>query len=529
MALIVPDSLLDLVALSWIVYPEEEPDQGSTESLTSKEAVRQTAEQHNDTSPINSIPAELLCRIFLHLRPNLMPSNKLGSGRFHGLGRHRRPNVTWLFAMTHVCRYWRQAACGEPTLWNHLALPESEKIKTQMGSTFIKRAGPTLPLHIQEPITSSKLFISSLTAGQWKRLKTLCLASCIAQEGQALAALTTLQQASAPNLATLLLDARVPSLPRVFQGRPQSLRSLTLIQTPQWDNMCDFSHLTHLKFASQPVAPRLPFPSFLHLLRRVPRLQYLSLDNAGPSMTQPHGLLERVALNYLRVIDLCDALHEPRNLLIHLSLPVDCIIHCARHWARISDISLFGSRNPTYDESGIPCQPAIAIFELNSPKSADYDRLVFQNDRIYFITRQWSDRHATGMEDVLRTVTEIYIGGYCSYAALCGTVLWKWILRKTPNVRSITFTTDVDMGSIIEYARRLEGGTAERLERLRFRTSARSSLSRCIRKVSALGRLEDGNAVLWRTNRQSGGLTPCSIVLEDVVPPAHPIFARDQD
>lgn len=408
---------------------------------------------HNSALPVNQLPSELLCNIFILFRPNFVPYRELGSGRLSQRGREHRPNIAWLFAMTHVCGYWRRIACGEPTLWNHLALPESVTIKDQLGPILIERAGSSLPLHIQEPIISRILCIHSLTPAQWTRLRTISLTPCPVGEAAARCALDTLRPDGPPHLTTLALDLPMLALPQIFQGRFPSLRHLTLVQASTWVPSNDFIRLTYLKLANQPPHHRVPMLVFLRLLSSVPLLQYLSLDNAGPNAEPTSIITHSVALLRLRTLELCDALPDPRKLLVNLELPVDCVIHSA---SKSSDGVLLGPRDPAGVVSGLPCQPKIAVVDFHGPRSVDCDRLVFKGNTVYIDTSGWSARRAKAMKDVLEAVTDIYVGAHSSLAVQCATVVWKGLLRTTPNVRSITFTTGVHTVSIVEEARQVE-------------------------------------------------------------------------
>jgi hypothetical protein len=81
---------------------------------------------------------------------------------------------------------------------------------------------------------------------------------------------------------------------------------------------------------------------------------------------------------------------------------------------------------------------------------------VFKGNTVYIDTSGWSARRAKAMKDVLEAVTDIYVGAHSSLAVQCATVVWKGLLRTTPNVRSITFTTGVHTVSIVEEARQVE-------------------------------------------------------------------------
>ena len=84
----------------------------------------------NRSSPINSLPTELLVAIFKHIIagtriPLLLPSSDSASGR------ERR-----LFQCTHVCFLWRDIILNAPELWTYVSNG------SRMTELFMQRSHP---------------------------------------------------------------------------------------------------------------------------------------------------------------------------------------------------------------------------------------------------------------------------------------------------------------------------------------------------------------------------------------------------
>ncbi|KAI0055567.1 hypothetical protein BV25DRAFT_1783242, partial [Artomyces pyxidatus] len=75
----------------------------------------------NALSPISRLPSEILAHIFLYCAAESTTWWK--NGIWKG----------WA-AVTHVCRWWRHVALGNPRLWRHIDLPLSKPWAQEMIS-----------------------------------------------------------------------------------------------------------------------------------------------------------------------------------------------------------------------------------------------------------------------------------------------------------------------------------------------------------------------------------------------------------
>ncbi|KAJ3538690.1 hypothetical protein NM688_g6481 [Phlebia brevispora] len=86
------------------------------------------------------LPAELLVRIFKDLRDMFIKRSETD---------YQLDPLKWL-PVNRVCRFWRQAALGDPTLWTHISMCDDN---LDCVRTFVERSGsrPQL-LHVRVPL-----------------------------------------------------------------------------------------------------------------------------------------------------------------------------------------------------------------------------------------------------------------------------------------------------------------------------------------------------------------------------------------
>ncbi|KAJ3559790.1 hypothetical protein NM688_g124 [Phlebia brevispora] len=87
------------------------------------------------------LPSELLVQIFKDLR-NMFAQR--------GETDHELDPLKWL-PVNRVCRFWRQASLGDPTLWTHISMWNDN---LECVRTFVERSRPQ-PLHVFVPVEGS--------------------------------------------------------------------------------------------------------------------------------------------------------------------------------------------------------------------------------------------------------------------------------------------------------------------------------------------------------------------------------------
>ena len=99
-------------------------------------------------SPASKLPAELLSRIFAHLRTPEVPTRDYPLEDMWGTFNESLATVNL------VCRYWRQTAIGAKDLWTHIAAVDAPDLKRLrlMFELFVKRSA-SFPLNLTVPWT----------------------------------------------------------------------------------------------------------------------------------------------------------------------------------------------------------------------------------------------------------------------------------------------------------------------------------------------------------------------------------------
>lgn len=85
---------------------------------------------------INSLPNEILCKIFEHLQGNVplyFPPPSCEEMQFCN---------QWIQESTQVCRRWREVALGTPSLWRYVMLNKEIKCPGSFGMTYVQRSHP---------------------------------------------------------------------------------------------------------------------------------------------------------------------------------------------------------------------------------------------------------------------------------------------------------------------------------------------------------------------------------------------------
>lgn len=94
--------------------------------------------------PINSLPPEVLSTIFKQVQD----ARRLSESSFWDPLPSLHPE-RW-FSMTHVCRYWRDVALGDPLLWTQIEFVPCKGLsnKWDLPFDFLKRSAAA-PLDVQ--------------------------------------------------------------------------------------------------------------------------------------------------------------------------------------------------------------------------------------------------------------------------------------------------------------------------------------------------------------------------------------------
>ena len=260
---------------------------------------------------INQLPPEVLGEVFLHLRPAV----RKGPGQ----PRSTFPSFKGLFAVTHVCRYWRSTAIASPELWSQLNIRPSNKNLDDLIQLLIRRSGG-LPLDAD---LGCRL---AAVVPYVHRLRTLFCAGSSAQD------FSELCNPPAPLLEKLHILLRPGSssreaLPTLFNGDTPSLHKLDVngfdpLPNNRFRGLSSF----RLQLSSAGGNPTFDWYTLLTALQNSPQLKelflYLNFDyDHFPSMKGIRTPVPLHALQRLHVRNLTSTI--VRQFLNIIDLPPD--------------------------------------------------------------------------------------------------------------------------------------------------------------------------------------------------------------
>ena len=220
----------------------------------------------NALAPINQLPPEILCEVFLYLRPTVRNGSKKTQSVQSPFGD--------LLAITHTCKHWRTTATNTPDLWSQLIIRRSSNNLGDLARLFIRRSGE-LPLDadVRSGLTVLLPYVD--------RLRTLrCLRSSILEFPEfcnsPAQSLETLHILSHPGFGA------GGHLPALFNGNYPSLRELDVNEFNPFTN--NFRGLSSFRLQLSSVGGDLIFwAPFFVMLQNSPQLEelFLRLGRAG--------------------------------------------------------------------------------------------------------------------------------------------------------------------------------------------------------------------------------------------------------
>ncbi|KAF8604075.1 hypothetical protein BDV93DRAFT_522884 [Ceratobasidium sp. AG-I] len=335
----------------------------SSESISTSTSQHNSDQADNAKQPINSLPSELLSRIFA-VGDEEQRSERLKNTRYSGL-----QDIA-----IQVCRHWRNVAIDSPALWTYIHISKAPSLGGKHVLLYLARSGPTTPLVIdiemrtrylhsladvtlEKEVNSAREILDFLvshgaTTDRWSALFFCAKTSSVLFE-----VVSFLNAKSAPALQLLSLwwkswmafdsDAQEhDSLSRpalsvwdrtIFSSQVPQLRSLDLNMLPIFYEVNHspplITSLTHLKLIAS-LNP-YPLPKLHALLSSNLQLQSLTLSAGLTGRFDSELTTSRIHLPFLRsfsldfkscwrwawgIIDMIDA---PTVEHLHLALSLD--------------------------------------------------------------------------------------------------------------------------------------------------------------------------------------------------------------
>ena len=246
---------------------------------------------------IDQLPPEVLAAIFAHL-----------SKQESSLPRHDISYfVQDLVSVTHVCRFWRQAAINAPGLWTEIKMTNLEAVKV-----FLERSG-AVPLDVQ--LRSANKDLIQAVAPHSHRFRQFSV-SVLPEPHNPFASFTN----SAPLLERLEIDyCPLAQQPFLFNDQTPRLRELVIVTRGLWlQNRLGSLTSLHLTLSNAILSHSDLLP-FFDMLHRCPGLEELFILWGGLQMASVvPAQLSEVPLHRLKKLLLRSFRIENIKLLLHI-------------------------------------------------------------------------------------------------------------------------------------------------------------------------------------------------------------------
>jgi hypothetical protein len=260
----------------------------------------------------NRLPPELLAAIFVHLSKQKLPLPGCKDSYF----------VRDLVSVTHVCRFWRQAAINAPELWTEITIRNAEAIKA-----FLERSGE-LPLNVDLRLGSGDAVetdhdILDALVPHTHRFRQL---SVYVPRGPSYKTSIPFTK-PAPLLEKFVINHLEGQGFLLFNDQAPRLRELVMVSKGLWlQNQLGSLTSLHLTI-SQKRRTHSEFLLFFDMLRRCPVLEEMSILWFGQDVQLVPPQLPTVPLHRLRKLLLkCPRLNNLRYFLQIFDLKADGIV-----------------------------------------------------------------------------------------------------------------------------------------------------------------------------------------------------------
>ncbi|KAI0058004.1 hypothetical protein BV25DRAFT_1325743 [Artomyces pyxidatus] len=206
--------------------------------------------QSNDPTPIARLPPEVLARVFSFNVLIEPPSPRPFPPRPSLPSTTRITGLGWI-NLTHVCRFWRQVALGEPTLWADLNVDLGPK----WTAVMLERS-KSVPISVSRGVFSEVTTLGG-TPQDWR------LESIIEVVSKHHSHLGQLQLTGDSNI--------VPVVAKLLSSSTPVLQSLDLQINTEWDD----------------VRNTIPTPPFESVVTSAPQLRFIVMTRCQPSWAYP--------------------------------------------------------------------------------------------------------------------------------------------------------------------------------------------------------------------------------------------------
>ncbi|KIJ65672.1 hypothetical protein HYDPIDRAFT_110816 [Hydnomerulius pinastri MD-312] len=350
--------------------------------------------RRNSLSPISRIPPEMLAVVFVHYaRDHHADSRAMGS----------RSLPPWV-NVSYVSRHWRDVALSCPTLWTYLFF------MSRAWTEELLSRSKMAPLKIHADLYYSGLRSLDSVEKAMKLVERIQVVNLKLLKDAATKLLPQLTS-PAPLLQSLQLTVATPGsldrhpliLDSLFNGEAPALRKLELYNCHvPWTSPI-LSGLTNLRLRQLASTCQPTIAELRSVLRRMPRLVDLHLENALPSNSVPSTydtdseILELPHLSRLSLIASVSAIVALLSNL-HIPLTTDVRLQCTRRASDCSHsdlYSLLAKRFSPDTRRNQPYVPPPVIQTLNIESTAVGVSFVFSTSARAYDRRPFSAYAAT--------------------------------------------------------------------------------------------------------------------------------------
>jgi hypothetical protein len=278
------------------------------------ESMRALRSRRNSLAPISCLPNEVLATVFKHLAEEKSFQSYPGAN-------HSPPCVR----VTHVCRHWRQVALEYPSLWAFVDCTCARWIgvmleRSKKAALVVTCNASSLPPECLEQVLS-----------QLPRIKVLRLYSHPWDVDRALVHLSSQPAPLLQNFKFVVIGGEFrhtfrPVSDVIFQGQVPQLRSLELTTGSFGWTSCIFSGLRTLYVRGIGFTSSSTLSEFLPALRRIPELEWLTLERLSIVSGENRVSSDKVPLARLKSIVLDATIQTAVTLFTHLTLPCNAKI-----------------------------------------------------------------------------------------------------------------------------------------------------------------------------------------------------------
>jgi hypothetical protein len=276
------------------------------------ESMRALRSRRNSLARVSCLPPEILATVFRHI------AEEENSKSYLRAYRRRVPCMI----VTHVCGHWRRVALECPSLWAFINWTSSRWIdvlleRSKKAALVVTCNTPSFPRNCLDKVLL-----------QLPRIKVLRLHLYPLDVGRVSNRLLSQPAPLLQNFEFMVFGDGIPktsgTIPdSIFQGQSPHLRSLEITNCGFTWTSCLFSGLRTLDVKGVGPTSSYPLPELLQALRRMPDLEWLTLEQLSITSEGNEVSIDRIPLVRLKNIVLDATIQIAVAIFARVALPDD--------------------------------------------------------------------------------------------------------------------------------------------------------------------------------------------------------------